>query len=98
MHSLFKGKYFYANGKRKTSVAQVRLYEKGKEEIIVNGKNGFLVSSQKEAIEKAKLLLTNKTLRKKCTEGAEKTAELFRSDVITKKLIAVYEKIHQENQ
>jgi len=67
-------------------------------EIIVNGKNGFLVSSQKEAIEKAKLLLTNKTLRKKCTEGAEKTAELFRSDVITKKLIAVYEKIHQENQ
>lgn len=32
-----KGKYFYSNGKRKTSVARVRLYEKGKGDIIVNG-------------------------------------------------------------
>jgi small subunit ribosomal protein S9 len=31
-----KGRYFYANGKRKTSVARVRLYENGKGEIIVN--------------------------------------------------------------
>ncbi len=31
-----KGKYYYANGKRKTSVARVRLYEKGKGGIIVN--------------------------------------------------------------
>ncbi len=31
-----KGNYFYANGKRKTSVARVRLYENGKGEIIVN--------------------------------------------------------------
>lgn len=30
-----KGRYFYANGKRKTSIARVRLYE-GKGEIIVN--------------------------------------------------------------
>jgi len=29
-------RYFYANGKRKTSVARVRLYEKGKGKIIVN--------------------------------------------------------------
>lgn len=34
-----KGKYFYANGKRKTSVAKVRLYS-GKGEIEVNGKAG----------------------------------------------------------
>ncbi|MBU0578261.1 30S ribosomal protein S9 [Patescibacteria group bacterium] len=33
-----KGRYFYANGKRKTSVARVRLYEKGKGDIIVNNK------------------------------------------------------------
>jgi small subunit ribosomal protein S9 len=33
-----KGHYFYANGKRKTSVARVRLYENGKGEIIVNNK------------------------------------------------------------
>lgn len=31
------GKYYYANGKRKTSVARVRLY-KGKGEIVVNNK------------------------------------------------------------
>lgn len=33
-----KGQYHYANGKRKTSVARVRLYEKGSGEITVNGK------------------------------------------------------------
>ena len=33
-----KGRYFYANGKRKTSVARVRLYESGKGDIIVNDK------------------------------------------------------------
>ena len=33
-----KGNYFYANGKRKTSIARVRLYENGKGEIIVNNK------------------------------------------------------------
>jgi len=32
------GHYFYANGKRKTSVARVRLYENGKGEIVVNNK------------------------------------------------------------
>jgi small subunit ribosomal protein S9 len=31
-----KGRYFYANGKRKTSVARVRLYENGKGDIVVN--------------------------------------------------------------
>ncbi|NIA01778.1 MAG: 30S ribosomal protein S9 [Nitrospirae bacterium] len=35
--STFKGKYFYANGKRKTSVAKVRLY-KGDGKIIINNK------------------------------------------------------------
>jgi len=33
----FKGKYIKAVGRRKTSVAQVRLYEKGKGAIVVNG-------------------------------------------------------------
>lgn len=31
-----EGHYFYANGKRKTSVARVRLYENGKGEMVVN--------------------------------------------------------------
>ena len=33
-----EGRYFYANGKRKSSVARVRLYENGKGELIVNNK------------------------------------------------------------
>lgn len=33
-----EGHYFYANGKRKTSVARVRLYENGKGEIVVNNR------------------------------------------------------------
>ena len=33
-----KGRYFYANGKRKTSIARVRLYEDGKGDIVVNNK------------------------------------------------------------
>ena len=32
-----KGTYFYANGKRKTSVATVRLYPQGQGEVSVNG-------------------------------------------------------------
>lgn len=32
------GRYFYANGKRKTAIARVRLYENGKGEIVVNNK------------------------------------------------------------
>ena len=31
-----KGTYHYSNGKRKTSIARVRLYEKGKGDIMVN--------------------------------------------------------------
>ena len=38
MASMFTGKYHYANGKRKTSIARVRLYENGKGNIVVNNK------------------------------------------------------------
>ena len=56
------GRYFYANGKRKTSVARVRLYENGKGEIMVNNKMmddyffGELVSSIKAPLRIAKAL------------------------------------------
>lgn len=33
-----KGKYYYANGKRKTAIATVRLYQNGKGDITVNEK------------------------------------------------------------
>ncbi len=36
--NIFKGKYYYANGKRKTAIAKVRLYPKGKGRIFVNDK------------------------------------------------------------
>ncbi len=35
----FKGTYHYANGKRKTAVARVRLYEKGSGQMTVNDKD-----------------------------------------------------------
>jgi len=38
MHNMFSGEYSYAVGKRKTAIAQVRIYKEGKNEIIVNGK------------------------------------------------------------
>ncbi|MBI4117498.1 MAG: 30S ribosomal protein S9 [Parcubacteria group bacterium] len=35
----FEGKYLYAVGKRKSSIARVKLYMTGKGDIVVNGKN-----------------------------------------------------------
>jgi len=35
--SKFKGNYFYSCGKRKTSIARVRLYASGKGDIVING-------------------------------------------------------------
>ena len=59
-------------------------------EIIRNGVNGFIVHSQQEAIQKVRLLCSDKALRSRCTRGAEKTARIFSSDVIAEKLLAVY--------
>jgi len=62
-------------------------------EIIRNGENGFIVTSQREAEEKIKLLLTNSVLRKKCALEAEITSKLFSSGEITIKLIKLYEDV-----
>ena len=59
-------------------------------EIIRNGKNGFLVHSQFEAIGKVKLLLSNKTFRENLSIEASKTAQQFSSDKITQKLVNLY--------
>lgn len=66
-------------------------------EIIQNGKNGFLVSSQKDAQEKINLLLNDENLRKKCAAQARITSLQFSSSLISKKLIDVYEKIIKQN-
>lgn len=56
------GHYFYATGKRKTSVARVRLYENGKGEIVVNNKGisdyffGELIPSVKAPLKIANAL------------------------------------------
>lgn len=57
----FSGTYFYANGKRKTSVARVRLY-KGTGRIIVNDKDPKEYFDTEEMINVflAPLVLTNK--------------------------------------
>lgn len=67
-------------------------------EIIRNGENGFLVSSQSEAIKKIKILLTDSKLRERCTLEAEKTARNFSGSEIAKKLIMLYEKVGKHNK
>jgi small subunit ribosomal protein S9 len=59
---IFSGKYFYAVGKRKTSIAQVRIYEVSKTttEPVVNGKNlvdYFTIERHSEVV-KAPLIAT----------------------------------------
>lgn len=59
-------------------------------EIIKNGENGFIVNSQKEAIEKVNVILTNATLRKSMSENSFKTSKQFTSNIIAKKLLTLY--------
>ena len=67
-------------------------------EIIRNGENGFIVSSQKEAISKVKLLLADPLLRKKCVLEAEKTARIFSSAKIAHDLMGLYSNVCRKNQ
>ena len=66
-------------------------------EIIRNGENGFIVNSQKEAIEKTKLLLVDRELRERLSGEAMKTSRQFSSGVIAEKLIKLYESIITSN-
>jgi len=62
-------------------------------EIISDGKNGFIVHSQKEAKEKIALLLADTELRKRCAKGAMETAKLFSSEIIVEQLLELYKKM-----
>lgn len=62
-------------------------------EIIKNGKNGYVVNSVEEMIEKIKFILENKEHRKKLSLGAIQTAKQFRPQNMTKKLISIYNDI-----
>lgn len=62
-------------------------------EIIINGKNGFLVRNQKEAIERAKEIMNNKVKSKKMSLNALATAQQFRSDLMANKLFDFYRRV-----
>ena len=65
-------------------------------EIIINGENGFLVSSNEEARERVKELLFNSDKRIAMAEAARKTSVQFRSSVIADKLLKLYREIKKE--
>lgn len=62
-------------------------------EIIVDGVNGFVVSSLEEAEEKIALLLHDHDLRRHMSERASRTACLFRSDILASRLISIYKTV-----
>lgn len=60
-------------------------------EIIVNGKNGFLIRSQSEGKKAiAHILSLSKEKRRRLAVAAEETAQKFNSRIISKRLIEVY--------
>ncbi|MBI2051735.1 glycosyltransferase family 4 protein [Candidatus Roizmanbacteria bacterium] len=62
-------------------------------EIIVNGKNGYLVNSTQEARKRINEILRSEQLRTDLSFAAYKTALQFRADILAKKLVSLYEKI-----
>ncbi|MBI2023318.1 glycosyltransferase family 4 protein [Candidatus Giovannonibacteria bacterium] len=66
-------------------------------EIIKNGENGFLVSSNEKAQEKVKELISNPKKRLAMAGAARKTAEQFRSGIIADKLLGLYREIKIEH-
>ena len=67
-------------------------------EIIRNGENGFLVSSEKEAEMRARQLLANTEMRLAMADSAKKTAEQFRSARIADDLLSLYRHIKEERK
>lgn len=57
------------------------------DEIITNGKNGFLVKTEKEMSEKIDLLLSNEKLRKKMSESAIKNAMKYSWEKCCKEIL-----------
>ncbi len=62
-------------------------------EIIDNWINGFIVNNIYEAEEKISFLLNNYNLRKEMSVNARKTSQQFTTDLMTKRLIALYKTI-----
>ena len=62
-------------------------------EIIRDGENGFIVNTIEEAEKKIKLLLKDPVLRHRLSSEAIETAKQFRSDIMIKRMLALYKKI-----
>ena len=67
-------------------------------EIIVNGENGFIVSTVKEAKERTRELLSDDKKRLSMAVKAQQTAKKFCSANIADDLIFLYRKIKKENK
>jgi len=63
------------------------------EEIIQNGVNGYIVRSQKEAVEITNTILQDDDLRLKLSLAARNTSINFTSDALVEKLVLLYKKI-----
>lgn len=62
-------------------------------EIIVNGKNGYLVNTTQEAVLRINEIVNNNKLRKRLSIGAYKTSLQFKADILAEKLVALYKTI-----
>ena len=62
-------------------------------EIIVNGKNGYLINSTKEAKKRIRQILKNNKLREEMSYEAHKSTKKFRADILARKLVSLYENI-----
>lgn len=67
-------------------------------EIIQNGKNGFIVKSQNDAIRRAKEIMSNEAIRRNMCLGALATAQQFRSDLMANKLFDFYRRVLFKNK
>ncbi len=67
-------------------------------EVIVNGENGYIISTVKEAEMRAQELLRDNDKRIAMARAAKKTAEKFNSSNIATELISLYRNIKKENK
>ncbi|MCL5784923.1 MAG: glycosyltransferase family 4 protein [Patescibacteria group bacterium] len=66
-------------------------------EIIINGKNGFLVKNTQEAYVRIKEILNNDELRANMSTAAYLTSLKFRADILAKKLVFLYEQVVEKS-
>lgn len=62
-------------------------------EIVVNGKNGFVVKNTKEACRKIEQILDNGKLRSDMSTAAHLTSLKFKANILANKLVSLYQQI-----